>query len=71
MKKCEKHPHSSEASARKCYVKSMQKRAEMKGRGFNPDPYRGFVRHHPPRELELQGIKLYIFSEGLSTEYTQ
>jgi hypothetical protein len=69
MRVCTSHPHSGEKSARRCYEKAMQKRADRKMRS-PPTPLRIAMEYHRPyRVASRGGIELFVFSEDANTPY--
>jgi len=69
MRVCTKHPHSSEKTARKCYEKTMGKRADRRFRS-EPVPMKIEMQYHRPvREALRGGILVFVFSENANTPY--
>lgn len=69
MRVCTNHPHSGEKTARRCYEKTMRKRADRRLRG-EPVPMRVVMAHHRPcRVVSREGVVLFVFSENENTPY--
>ncbi len=61
---CRKHPHSSVETARKCWSKTLGKRADKFLRGVQPLMYTQ-VKHNPPKLIMLGNIEVYYFYNGV------
>ena len=64
--KCIKHPHSSDAKARKCHDKTMRIKVARKERTHGmPDMIRYIlVKYSPPLEVKLDNLSVFYFFRG-------